>query len=164
MYYDHLDLGNVKLIGVRESEIADKLLKKDDLLFVEGNGSKEQIGRVALWDGSIDPCLHQNHIIKGRPNGTMLPKYALYYLISGQGRNQIMRVASSTSGLYTLSTGKIGNLLIPFCDKNKQQSIIACIEERLSVCDSIEQTVDAALQQADAMRQSILKEAFEGRL
>ena len=164
VYYDHLDLGNVKLIGVRESEIADKLLKKDDLLFVEGNGSKEQIGRVALWDGSIDPCLHQNHIIKGRPNGTMLPKYALYYLISGQGRNQIMRVASSTSGLYTLSTGKIGNLLIPFCDKNKQQSIIACIEERLSVCDSIEQTVDAALQQADAMRQSILKEAFEGRL
>jgi type I restriction enzyme S subunit len=38
------------------------------------------------------------------------------------------------------------------------------VNERLSICDSIEQTVDAALQQAEAMRQSILKEAFEGRL
>ena len=38
------------------------------------------------------------------------------------------------------------------------------IESRLSVCDSIEQTVDIALQQAEAMRQSILKDAFEGRL
>ena len=34
----------------------------------------------------------------------------------------------------------------------------------MSVCDSIEQTVDAALQQAEALRQSILKQAFEGEL
>jgi type I restriction enzyme S subunit len=38
------------------------------------------------------------------------------------------------------------------------------IESRLSVCDSIEKTVDTALQQAEAMRQSILKKAFEGIL
>ena len=35
---------------------------------------------------------------------------------------------------------------------------------RLSVCDNIEKTVDAALAQADAMRQSILKQAFEGKI
>ena len=43
-------------------------------------------------------------------------------------------------------------------------TIVERIESRLSVCDSIEQTVDTALQQAEAMRQSILKDAFEGRL
>ena len=164
VYYNHLDLGEIKQIGVKESEIPEKKLKKGDLLFVEGNGSKEQIGRVAIWDGSISPCLHQNHIIKGRPKGSMLPKYALFYLISGFGREQILCVASSTSGLYTLSTGKIENLMIPYCGINEQQIIIDQIEEKLSVCDSIEQTVDAALQQAEAMRQSILKQAFEGRL
>lgn len=42
--------------------------------------------------------------------------------------------------------------------------MISEIESRLSVCDSIEQTVDTTLQQAEAMRQSILKDAFEGRL
>ena len=164
VYYDSLNLDEIKSIGVRESEIIDSLLQKDDLLFVEGNGSKSQIGRVAIWDGSIDPCVHQNHIIKGRPKGTMLSKYALYYLISRLGRMQILQVASSTSGLYTLSTRKIANLLVPYCDLHTQQMIINKIEEKKSVCDSIEQIVDTALQQAEAMRQSILKDAFEGRL
>ena len=36
------------------------------------------------------------------------------------------------------------------------------IEEKLTVCNNIEQTIDAALEQAKAMRHSILKEAFEG--
>ena len=164
VYYNKLDLSEIKYIGVNESEVQKATLKKDDLLFVEGNGSKEQIGRVAIWDGSINNCLHQNHLIKGRPLGNMLPQYALFYLISAYGRKQILKVASSTSGLYTLSTNKVRNLQIPFVDIDKQAQCISIIEERLSVCDSIEKTIDTALQQAEAMRQSILKESFEGEL
>ena len=164
VYYNELDLSEIKFIGVSENEVQKTTLKKDDLLFIEGNGSKEQIGRVAMWDGSIENCLHQNHLIKGRPLGNMLPQYALFYLISAHGRKQILRVASSTSGLYTLSTNKVRNLLIPFVDIENQKQCISIIEERLSVCDSIEKTVDTALQQAEAMRQSILKKAFEGEL
>ena len=42
--------------------------------------------------------------------------------------------------------------------------VVEIIESKLSVCDSIEQTIDTALQQAEAMRQSILKDAFEGEM
>ena len=49
-------------------------------------------------------------------------------------------------------------------DIEHQWEIVEKIESRLSVCDSIEKTVDTALQQAEALRQSILKKAFEGRL
>lgn len=164
VYYNRLDLNEIKNIGVTESEVERTLLEKNDLLFVEGNGSKSQIGRVAIWDGSIEQCLHQNHIIKGRPLGNMLPEYALFYLISGGGRNQITDIAKSTSGLYTLSTNKVKNLQIPVCNITKQQQVINEIASRLSICESIEQTVDTALAQADALRQSILKQAFEGRL
>lgn len=164
VYYNSLDLDEIKKIGVAEGEVERTLLKKDDLLFVEGNGSKEQIGRVAIWDGSISNCLHQNHLIKGRPLGGMLSKYALFYLISRYGRKQILAVASSTSGLYTLSTNKIRNLRIPYVEIASQQQCVEAIEERISVCDSIEKTIDIALQEAEALRQSILKEAFEGKL
>lgn len=164
VYYNRLDLNEINNIGVTESEVERTLLEKNDLLFVEGNGSKSQIGRVAIWDGSIEQCLHQNHIIKGRPLGNMLPEYALFYLISGGGRNQITDIAKSTSGLYTLSTNKVKNLQIPVCNITKQQQVINEIASRLSICESIEQTVDTALAQADAMRQSILKQAFEGAL
>ena len=164
VYYNRLNLSEIKSIGVQESEIGDKLLKKEDLLFVEGNGSKEQIGRVAIWDDSIKNCLHQNHIIKGRPLGGMLSKFALYYLISDFGRKQILKVSSSTSGLYTLSTEKVRNLNVPSCSLLKQKNIVQQIESRLSACENIERTVNDALIQADAMRQSILKKAFEGGL
>lgn len=164
VYYNELDLSEIKHIGVFESEIPKTTLHKGDLLFVEGNGSKEQIGRVAIWDGSIENCLHQNHLIKGRPLGQMIPLYALFYLISAYGRKQILDVASSTSGLYTLSANKVRNLRIPFVDGEEQEKCVALIQSRLSVCDSIEKTVDAALQQAESMRQSILKKAFEGGL
>ena len=164
VYYNELDLSEIKYIGVNESEIQKTTLHSGDLLFVEGNGSKEQIGRVAIWDGSIENCLHQNHLIKGRSLGQMIPLYALFYLISAYGRKQILDVASSTSGLYTLSANKVRNLRIPFVDGDEQEKRVALIQSRLSVCDSIEKSVDAALQQAESMRQSILKKAFEGGL
>ena len=164
VYYNRLDLSEIKEIGVQESEIKEKLLKKDDLLFVEGNGSKEQIGRVAIWNGSIENCLHQNHIIKGRPLGTMLSKFALYYFISDFGREQIIKVASSTSGLYTLSTEKVRNLNVPACPISEQQRIVVEIESRLLQATASETYIENALQQAEALRQSILKKAFSGEL
>lgn len=53
-------------------------------------------------------------------------------------------------------------IVFPVPSLDKQKEIVSVIESRMSVCDSINQTVDTALQQAEAMRQSILKQAFEG--
>ncbi len=55
-------------------------------------------------------------------------------------------------------------IVFPVPDIERQAKIVSIIEARMSVCDSIERTVNTALTQAEAMRQSILKEAFEGRL
>jgi type I restriction enzyme, S subunit len=46
----------------------------------------------------------------------------------------------------------------------EQQQIVQEIESRLSVCDKIEETITNSLKQAEALRQSILKKAFEGQL
>ena len=75
---------------------------------------------------------------------------------------------------FSYETGNVGQgnveikaLLDPYVilpDINTQKRIVEDVEARLSVCDSIDQTIDMALQQSEAMRQSILKDAFEGRL
>ena len=54
--------------------------------------------------------------------------------------------------------------MIPYCSLDKQAQIICETDSKITVCDNIEQTIDTALQQAEALRQSILKEAFEGKL
>ena len=55
-------------------------------------------------------------------------------------------------------------LQIKMCSLEAQDRIVYDIREKISVCENIEQTVTLTLQQAEAMRQSILKDAFEGRL
>ena len=58
----------------------------------------------------------------------------------------------------------VKHIPVPYITRQQQTIISQKIDAALSVCDSIEKTVDTALQQAEAMRQSILKQAFEGRL
>jgi type I restriction enzyme S subunit len=48
--------------------------------------------------------------------------------------------------------------------KEEQIKIVLEIESRLSVCNKIEESIEQGLQQAEALRQSILKKAFEGNL
>ena len=164
VYANQLRLDDVARIGVEEQEIPKVLLKKGDLLVVEGNGSIEQIGRVAIWDGRIEPCLHQNHIIKVRFFLPEVVHYTLYWLLSQEGRAQIMRVASSTSGLYTLSLSKVEHLPVPLPPLAEQRRIVAEVERRLSVAREAEKAVEANLKRIARLRQAILKRAFEGKL
>ena len=46
----------------------------------------------------------------------------------------------------------------------EQQAIVSEIESRLSVVDNLEKEIEANLQRADHLRQSILKRAFSGLL
>ena len=46
----------------------------------------------------------------------------------------------------------------------EQTQIVKQIETRLSVCDKLETTLKQSLEQAQSLRQSILKKAFEGKL
>lgn len=133
-------------------------------MFVEGNGSIEQIGRVALWNGTIENCVHQNHLIKSRLSGQVIPKYALHFFCSKNGRDKIKEQANSTSGLHTLSLGKISKLELPWCSIEEQKNIVQEIESRLSVVDKTEESITQSLHRSEALRQSILKKAFEGKL
>ncbi len=164
VYANFLDLNEVYEIGLRQEEVEKFLLVKNDLLIIEGNGSIDQIGRVAIWNDKINPCVHQNHVIKARPHTNTNPLFSLYFLLSHQGRKFIKEQAGSTSGLYTLSLSKVRNLNIPFCSLQEQTKIVQEIESRLSVCDQLEATLTENLDKAEALRQSILKRAFEGKL
>lgn len=88
-------------------------------------------------------------------------KYIYYFL---QMNYDNTRRVGSGNNQKALNKERVRALRFPFTSFAEQKMIVAELESRLSVCDSIEQTVDTALAQADAMRQSILKQAFEGRL
>ena len=95
----------------------------------------------------------------------LLPQYALYFLRSKNGRQQIERLSTGNQeSMRNIGQDRIRKILIPALDLCEQQRIVRAIEGRLSICDQIEKTIEQSLQQAEALRQSILKQAFEGRL
>ena len=63
-----------------------------------------------------------------------------------------------------LNVGVYGKLLISYPSIQEQHYILKEIESRLSVCDKVEQSITESLEKAKALRQSILKKAFEGTL
>lgn len=59
---------------------------------------------------------------------------------------------------------KLKQYPFPICDIESQKRIVKQVESRLSVCDKIEEIIENSLQQAEALRLSILKKAFTGKL
>ena len=120
-------------------------------------------GIPVLVDFNKEFCF-QRHIALLRPNDAIEQKYLYYSLMEPSVYAQATKGATGTAQ-KTVGLGILRKIEIPFIENHSDQlRIVEAIESRLSVCDSIEHTVDTALQQAEAMRQSILKDAFEGKL
>lgn len=88
------------------------------------------------------------------------PKYIYYFL---QLNYENTRRVGSGNNQKALNKERVRAIRIPFAPIAEQSIIVKEIEKRLSICENIEQTVNTALAQADTMRQSILKQAFEGK-
>lgn len=144
-------------IGLTKEEYEKTLLQKDDLLFVEGNGSPDQIGRVAIWNGEIEDCVHQNHLIKARFDlKRMSPIFAMYYFISERGRSQIKKRAVSTSGLYTLSVSKIAGFEIPLPPLDLQNQFADFVTQ----VDKSKLAVQKSLEQLEILKKALMQEYF----
>ena len=120
------------------------------------------LGIACIIPDGLEVCMGQRMMLL-RPSEDLLNKYLMYYLNSPKARTLIIENVGGTASPH-INVGDIKNFTIPIIPFAQQQSVVAEIESRLSVCDNIEKTVGTALQQAEALRQSILKIAFEGRL
>lgn len=108
----------------------------------------------------IDACFPDS-VVGFTPYEYILPEYIKHFIESQKLRLWAFAPATAQKNI-NLDT--LENLIVPYCSVEEQQLVIDEIEARMTICDSIEKTVDTALQQAEAMRQSILKKAFEGEL
>ena len=164
VYADEIKCDEVREIGVTDAEAIANELQQGDLLVVEGNGSISQIGRVAMWNGQLPHCGHQNHLIRVRVLKSFVPRFFLQFLLSPIGRELIVAEANSTSGLHTLSISKVSNLVVPIASLIETAAVISKLDELLSSFDKAMEDIDAVLGESEGLRQSILKKAFSGQL
>jgi type I restriction enzyme S subunit len=159
-----LVLREIHEIELFDGELERYRLQSGDLLVVEGNGSAEQIGRAAMWRGEIPDCVHQNHLIRVRPRPELDPRFLELVWNAPKTAEQLRRVASSTSGLYTLSTAKVKSIQIPVPPLDVQRAIVAAADVWSSRITALQTAIDSGRRRAAILRRSLLADAFAGRL
>lgn len=120
------------------------------------------LGIACTIPSNVYPCLGQRMMLL-RSGEKLNNRYLMHYLNSPMVTNHVIATKGGTGSPH-INVGDIKEFKIPIPSIEEQSNIVRQIEEQLSSCDNVEKTVDAILAQADAMRQSILKQAFEGTL
>lgn len=145
-------------------EHAYHFLKKSQLFGGEVlMGKIGNAGRVYYMKNLHRPMSLAMNMFAMRFSEEVESKYVYYFLKSPEATADIDQYIKGV-GTPTIDKKSVRSILFRYPDRIKQNEIINSIERRLSLCDAILDTVELTFSQAEAMRQSILKKAFEGEL
>ena len=145
---------------------SETALAKGDVLMCRTNGSVSLVGKTAVVNTELEPYHgFASYLLRFRLiEAEMMPKWFHIYATSQLGRAFIEQHAASSAGQNNVSLSLIHAMPIPLPPLAEQRRIVAEVEQRLSVINQIEATVEANLARAERLRQSILKQAFSGKL
>ncbi|GIO38972.1 hypothetical protein J41TS12_38330 [Paenibacillus antibioticophila] len=161
VYRNALALDEIKLIRVTESELKRTILKKHDILVVEGHGNKKEVGRASRWNGEILNCVHQNHLIKIRvANEHVRPEYLCSFINSIDGKIYMYKNSNTTSGLNTISTNVVRKMKVYIPPLREQDKFIA-LKDKIN---NKKTKMSESLVQINSLYNSLLQKAFKGEL
>ena len=121
------------------------------------------LGSIGLVPETIGDAYINQHIALVRFLNSEQSEFMAWYLRSDWGQKDLLKNRRG-AGKLGLGLDDIRDTKVPVVSDKQAKIVISEISARLSVCDSIEQTIDTSLRQGEALRQSILKQAFEGRI
>ena len=171
----------IPYIGIGDIDYNEKTIRFKNARKVNPSVYEDHLQRYTLRDGDFvmgkigtigkpfrlplpqNYTLSANVILIQPDAGKINPEYLFWQFSSPLITEQLMEGKNETSQ-PAFGIQKARLLQIKMCSLEAQDRIVYDIREKISVCENIEQTVTLTLQQAEAMRQSILKDAFEGRL
>jgi type I restriction enzyme S subunit len=156
-----IDFQNAKTISRADfNRLALKIKpERNDIIFPRYG----TIGRNILVNTDQEFLVSYACAIIKNINNLMDCKFVYYYSLSPVIKKEIKRYVVQTTQA-NIGIASIENFVFPLCSLQEQNQIVQEIESRLSVCDKIEETIRNSLTKAEALRQSILKKAFEGNL
>ena len=79
-------------------------------------------------------------------------------------RQQIEAAAKTTAGIYKINQGDIRSFGLALPTLAEQREIASRVNSRFYALAELERTCTTELRRSSALRQSILKDAFSGRL
>ena len=157
-----LDLETIATIRVAPEKFEQLELRRGDVLFNEG-GDRDKLGRGWVWEGQVAGCIHQNHVFRARLAAGIEPKLVSIWG-NTFGRRWFESHGKQTTNLASLNLKTLKSFPVPIAPIGEQARILREVDRQQSFLDACERAVAAGLLRAAALRRSVLKAAFDGRL
>ncbi|NMB93975.1 MAG: type I restriction endonuclease subunit S, partial [Flexilinea flocculi] len=154
---------DIKRMKLTKQEIEQYQLSEGDLLVNRVN-SRDLVGKTAYINKYDEPIVYESKNIRLRLKKDISGQYMNYWFLLSANK-YFTSNAQQTVGMASINQKQLGDFKFPLPPTLSEQNLIVQeIEKRLSVADKLEESIATAIQQAEALRQSILKKAFEGKL
>lgn len=156
-----IDGNKIFVTPEKAAELKSFALKSGDII-ISRSGT---VGELCVVPPRMEGALLSTNLMRVSLDcQKVLPEYFIYLFQSkGIVLDQVKELCKGSTRIF-LNQTILKQIRFPIPNVHEQLQIINTIESRLTFCDNIEKTVDTALAQADAMRQSILKQSFEGKI
>ena len=160
-----IDLTDLKYTQLDDREVETLALKKGDLLIVRSNGSANLVGRGAVVTDAAVGLAFAGYLIRLRVDqARLLPQFLQIVLTSPLIRARIERQARSTSGVHNINSGEVKAIAFDVPSLEAQAEIVDMVEEYMAKIGDLDAWCQTELTRSAALRQSILKDAFAGKL
>ena len=131
----YLDLDEVATIELPADDLPRYRLRAGDVLMNEG-GDYDKLGRGHVWDGSIDPCIHQNHVFAVRPFGVS-PQWLNLVTGSAYAQFYFMSRSKQSTNLASISSTNVMELPVVLPPAPEQSAIAAFLEREVTKIDTL---------------------------
>lgn len=156
-------------IAVRRVEsrhLPNKLLKIGDILVTTSSGSKDLLGKSAIFIPPDDKVyLFSNFTMRLRSKPEIINCfYLFFYLQSHEAKNVLQLIQDTTTGLRNLDRKEFLNQSIPFPPLSEQHRITAELKQKMAEVEKLRTAIEKQLEAISALPQAILRKAFNGEL
>jgi type I restriction enzyme S subunit len=159
----YVDLSEVLDIEVAESEASRYLLKKNDVLMNEG-GDNDKLGRGTVWQGQIDPCIHQNHVFAVRLLDPGLAEWVARFTSTDAARAYFFLRSKQSTNLASINQSNVLELPVPMPPQDERKALLAEIRRSALATTNLIQNAVEHISRLREYRSSLISAAVTGQV
>ena len=154
----------VKVVGIKLEADSKYWLKKGDVLVQRGN-TIDYVGTAAIFPGPDNEYIYPDLMMRLRFTDELLARWATAWMNFDFAKRYFKKNATGTAGnMPKINSATLKALAVPIPPRSEIEQCIDLIEAEFARNEPVTRYCVAELKRSAALRQSILKDAFSGRL
>ncbi|MEN6519319.1 MAG: restriction endonuclease subunit S [Methanospirillum sp.] len=159
----YLDLTDISVIEVPKKDVHRYLLQNGDVLMNEG-GDEDKLGRGAVWNGEIDPCIHQNHVFAVRAKTLEQARWIDLITLSSYAKSYFEQKGKRTTNLASISSSNIRELPVMFPPEVERRQILDYTMKRGEEIDTAISMIRNSRDKLEEYRTTLISAAVTGKI